>query len=80
MAQKPSEALEDLADGRVAWEDADAAIRSWYQFFVYRAATWCLDAGTSEGIAQRLERVPQEHRWLIEEEAERLWHYRRSRS
>lgn len=75
MAKKPSEQLADLADGRVAWEDADPAIRSWYQFFVYKAARWCIDAGTGDGVAERLEQVPQHHRGLIEREAERLWRY-----
>ncbi len=71
--QRPSEQLADLMMGRVTWNNAPEAIRSWAQFHIYGAAKQILaapDIGTRRNM---LGRVPAHMRAMVEAEVKRLF-------
>jgi len=71
--QKPSEQLADLMYGRVAWDDAPDAIRSWAQSAIYDAAKQIIDAPDKGTRRNMLGRVPAHMRRMVEDEVKRLW-------
>ena len=75
---RPSKQLEDLLMGRLAWDDAPPAIRSWAQLPIYQAAAQIVaepDKGTRRNM---LGRVPAAMRPRVEAEVKRLWALRRT--
>ena len=74
---KPSEQLDDLLRGKVAWDDAPEAIRSWAQLEIYRAAVEVLDLPTQGDRRNALGMIPVTVRPHVEARAKRLWAQRR---
>lgn len=73
---KPSEQLEALLMGKIAWDDAPAAIRSWAQKPIFDAANMIMKA-TDRGARKRmLAKIPDAIRPRVEAEVMRLWDLR----
>lgn len=70
--KKPSEHLEDLMMGRIAWEDADHPIRSLAQKHLYDAACIILSKPTVSERRRILSRIPERIRPYVEAEVLRL--------
>jgi len=70
---RPSIKRADLLSGRVAWEDADAAIRSWVQLDIYNAANTILKMDGKKKRREALARIPPEIRPIVEAEVLRIW-------
>jgi len=70
---KPSEQLEALLMGKMAWDDAPAAIRSWAQKPIFDAAKEILAAPEKAARQKMLARIPAAIRPKIEAEILRLW-------
>ena len=75
---KPSEHLDDLLRGKVAWDDAPEAIRSWARLEVYRGACAVLDQPGKVERRNMLGLIPAAIRPHVEAEAKRIWAMRRS--
>ena len=75
---RPSEQLADLLRGKMAWDDAPEAIRSWASLEIYRGACTVLDQPSKEERRNMLARLPAEIRPHVEAEAKRIWAMRRS--
>lgn len=71
MDWRPSAALNDLLRGRVAWRDADPAIRSWAMLTIYHAARTILAAPKQQRKAM-LAKLPPSIRPVAEKEIIRL--------
>lgn len=71
--QRPSEQLADLMMGRIGWNDAPEAIRSWALFHIYGAAKQILAAPDKGTRKNMLGRVPAHMRSMVENEVKRLW-------
>jgi hypothetical protein len=71
--KKPSEQLDDLMYGKIAWNDAPASIRSWAQFAIYDAAKQIIAAPDKGTRRNMLGRVPAHMRGMVEAEVKRLW-------
>lgn len=63
--------------GRIEWEDAPEAIRSWAQLEIYRGACEILKAPDRGTRRNMLGRVPKAVRAQVEAEVIRLWQERR---
>ena len=74
---RPSEQLADLLRGKMAWDDAPEAIRSWARLEVYRGACAVLDQPGKGGRRNMLGLIPDAIRPHVEAEAKRLWNLRR---
>jgi len=70
---KPSEQLEALLMGKMAWNDAPVAIRSWAQKPIFDAAKEILSAPDKASRQRMLSRIPAAIRPKIEAEILRLW-------
>lgn len=73
---RPSKQLEDLLRGRLAWDDAPDAIRSWARLYIYEGAKHIVaepDKGTRRNM---LGRVPAPIRPHVEKEVKRQWQSR----
>ena len=70
---RPSEQLEDLLMGRIAWDDAPPAIRSWAQLQIYQAAKQIVAAPDKGTRRNMLGRIPANVRPHVENEVKRLW-------
>jgi hypothetical protein len=71
--KRPSEQLEDLMLGRIGWDDAPDAIKSWARFHIYGAAKQILAAPDKGTRRNMLGRVPAHMRARVEAEIKRLW-------
>jgi hypothetical protein len=71
--QKPSEQLDDLMRGKVAWNDAPEAIRSWAQIVIHDAAKQIIAAPDKGTRRNMLGRVPAHFRNMVKAEVDRLW-------
>jgi hypothetical protein len=74
--EKPSEELEALLMGRIAWDDAPEAIRSWARKPIFDAAKELIampDKGTRRNA---LGKIPAPIRPMVEAEILRLWKMR----
>ena len=78
MAKKPSEIVEDVLTGKVDISDVDEGIQSWCRFFIYQGAVSVLSLNTKEERRKALLKIPENVRPLVEDEAKRVWAYRRS--
>jgi hypothetical protein len=74
---KPDEQLADLLRGKVSWDDAPDAIRSWARFEIYKAAKQILDAPDKGTRRNMLGKIPAHIRAMVEAEAKRLWALRK---
>ena len=75
---KPSEQLADLLRGKMAWDDAPEAIRSWARLEIYRGACAVLDQPDKGDRRNMLGLIPAAIRPHVEAEAKRIWAMRRS--
>jgi len=70
---RPSEELDALLLGKMAWNDAPDAIRSWASFYFYEAAVQIV---AEPGLGNRrnmLARIPANVRPRVAAEVKRLW-------
>ena len=75
---RPSEQLADLLRGKMAWDEAPEAIRSWARLEVYRGACAVLDQTGKVERRNMLGLIPAAIRPHVEAEAKRIWAMRRS--
>jgi len=75
--RKPSKWLEDMFSGAVKWEDAPEGVRSAARIFIYRRASWVLDAKTVTERKKRMSQQSRHVRPMVEAEALRLWKFRK---
>ena len=71
MDWRPSTQLNDLLSGKVAWEDAQPAIRSWAMLTIHGAAQTILAAPKPKRRAM-IGRLPPTLRMILEREIIRL--------
>lgn len=74
---KPHEQLRDLMMGKLAWDDAPDAIRSWARKGIFDAAKTILDAPDKGTRRNMLGRVPAAMRPHVEAEVKKLWAMRK---
>ena len=74
----PSEQLSDLLTGKVAWDEAQPAIRSWASFHIYDAAKQIVLMPEKTRRLVALERIPESIRPHVEQEVKRIWPMRDS--
>jgi hypothetical protein len=74
---RPSDQLRDLMMGKLPWDDAPEAIRSWARFGIYQAAKQIVDAPDKGTRRNMLGRVPAHMRGSVEDEVKRLWKLRK---
>ena len=70
---RPSKQLEDLLMGRLAWDNAPDAIKSWAQLYIYEAAKKIVAAPDRGTRRNMLGRVPAPIRPRVENEVRLLW-------
>lgn len=63
--------------GRVPWDDAPQAIRSWARLPIYKAACQILAMETKGERRNALGRIPASVRPHVEAEVKRVWELRR---
>lgn len=73
MDWRPSSQLNVLLHGRVAWDDAAPAIRSWARLTIYHAADKIAEATTAQARKDMLAKIPASLRPQVKAEAEKLW-------
>ena len=71
MDWRPSAQLNDLLTGKVAWEDAQPAIRSWAMLTIHGAANTILAAPRARRRAM-IDKLPPTLRPILEREIIRL--------
>jgi len=76
----PTEQLETLMRGKVAWDDAPTAIRSWASRYIHDAACQVLAEPDKGNRRNMLGRIPANVRPHVEAEVKRLWAARRPSS
>ena len=74
----PSEQLNDLLTGKVKWDEAQPAIRSWASFYIYDAARQLVLMPEKEKRRMALGKIPSAIRPFVEEEVKRIWPMRAS--
>lgn len=74
----PSEQLNDLLTGKVKWDEAQPAIRSWASFYIYDAAKQLVLMPDKEKRRMALGILPNAIRPFVEEEVKRIWPMRAS--
>jgi hypothetical protein len=77
-AQKPSAQLADLLSGKMDWDAAPDAIKSWAQLPIHQAAVQILSEPSKGTRRNMLGRIPATIRPHVEAEAKRLWGLRRT--
>lgn len=77
--QWPSEQLNELLGGKIAWDKASLAIRSWSAFFIYEAACELIAISDKEKRRIALGKIPGTIRHVVEDEVKRLWPIRTRR-
>lgn len=70
---RPSDQLRDLMMGKMAWDDAPAAIRSLAQKPIHDAAVTIIAAPDKGARRNMLGRIPAPMRPHVEAEVKRLW-------
>jgi hypothetical protein len=70
---RPSDQLSALLMGKIAWDDAPDAIKSWARFEIYKAAKQIVAAPDKGTRRNMLGRVPAHMRGMVEAEAKRIW-------
>lgn len=73
----PSAKLNALLRGETPWDESDAAIKSWAQYFIYQAAEDVLSRPLQERKAM-IEKMPEHVRHKVKSEVLRIWEYKRS--
>ena len=73
IVKSPSQQLDDLLSGRVAYVDAAPAIRSWAQHSIHIGALSLLRIKDKDARNQALLKVPENLRELVRAEVVRLW-------
>lgn len=71
--KRPSEQLEDLLMGRVDWDSAPDAIKSWARKPIFDAAQTILAAPDKGARRNMLGKIPAAIRPRVEAEVKRLW-------
>ena len=74
----PSEQLNDLLTGKVKWDEAQPAIRSWASFYIYDAAKQLALMPDKEKRRMALGKIPSAIRPHVEKEVKRIWPMRAS--
>lgn len=74
----PTEQLSDLLTGKVKWEEAQPAIRSWASFHIYDAAKQIVLMVDKEQRRMALEKIPEAMRPYVKQEVKRIWPMRAS--
>lgn len=69
----PSQRLQELLTGRIAWDDEDASIRSWAAFYIHDAALQVIRLSSTEKRRTALDKLPDTIRPKVEQEIKRLW-------
>lgn len=72
-SKMPSAQLDDLMNCRIAWDDAPEAIKSWAQFYFYKAAVAICRMPDRDKRKAALEKVPEPLRQKVEAEVIRIW-------
>jgi hypothetical protein len=75
---RPSDQLADLLRGKLAWDDAPDAIRSWAALPIHQAAAQIVAAQDKGARRNMLGRIPASVRPHVAEEVKRLWALRRT--
>jgi hypothetical protein len=70
---RPTDQLAALLMGKLAWDDAPDAIKSWARFEIYKAAKQILDAPDKGTRKNMLGKIPHHMRGMVEAEVMRLW-------
>ena len=70
---RPSVQRDDLLSGRVAWDDAAPAIRSWAMLEIYNAAKTVLAVDGKDNRRNMLAKIPPQIRPIVEAEIMRIW-------
>ena len=70
---RPTDQLAALLMGKIAWDDAPDAIKSWARFEIYKAAKQILAAPDKGTRKNMLGKIPPHMRGMVEAEAMRLW-------
>ena len=73
IVKSPSQQLDDLLTGRVAYVDAAPAIRSWAQHSIHIGAVSLMRIADKEKRNAALQKVPATLRDLVRAEVFRLW-------
>ena len=73
----PSQQLDDVLSGKVAYADAPIAIQSWARFSIYQGAVSLMRIKDKEKRNAALQKVPATLRDLVRDEVVRLWKERR---
>lgn len=76
-AWRPSKQLEALLMGRVAWDDAPEAIRSWARFPIYQAAAQICALPSKGERRNALGKIPAAIRPKVENEVRRIFPLKR---
>lgn len=74
---KPQDQLRDLMMGKISWDDAPEAIRSWARLGIHQAAKTILAAPDKGTRRNMLGKVPSAMRAHVEAEVKKLWSYRK---
>lgn len=74
----PSEQLNDLLTGKIKWDEAQPAIRSWASFYIYDAAKQLVTMPDKEKRRIALGKISSAIRPYVEEEVKRIWPMRTS--
>lgn len=74
----PTEQLNDLLTGKVKWDEAQPAIRSWASFYIYDAAKQLVLMPDKEKRRMALGKIPSAIRPYVKEEVKRIWPVRAS--
>ena len=73
IVRLPTQQLDDLLSGRVAYVDAAPAIRSWAQHSIHIGALSLLRIKDKDARNEALLKVPENLRDLVRAEVVRLW-------
>jgi hypothetical protein len=70
---RPTDQLAAVLMGKLAWDDAPEAIRSWARLEIHKAAKQILAAPDKGTRRNMLGKIPPHMRVMVETEAKRLW-------
>ena len=73
VVKLPTQQLDDLLSGRVAYADAEPAIQSWAQHSIHIGALSLLRIKDKDARNVALQKVPENLRELVRAEVVRLW-------
>lgn len=74
---RPSVKLANLLSGRLAWDNADDAVRSMARLHIHRAAVKIRDCRTPPERVAMLDKIPESIRPHVKKRVEEIWKYRR---